>query len=369
MVMNTTKNSALDTALSFYYQTLVTLNNCFDLKKGGQIKMEKDGDISIIGNLLTATQIEVKHYSDALTDNHENFWKTLSNWVQPEFKYEAYQYLVLYTTQSYGARTLLKTWNEKDENGKLEILKTITQKTRKQTTRKTKNGTIEEYRDNVMNTPEEKLKNILSKVYLSVENKDVFSLRESLLEKISYISDEYKNQYIDGLTGFLYRKAQKGEWIISYQEFNEKRLELTRIYSSELPFPEFFGEPASTEDADRYQSKLFVSKIKNIEYDDVLPEAIGNYLELIHTLNRDLDISSTYRAYTNNYRNMLASKLNRQYAKAKREQTHPQTFYDDAVGENPFSLKNYCPDMAYKNGLIHDIMDDDEQNLKWDTTQ
>lgn len=361
MVMNTTKNSALDTALSFYYQTLVTLNNCFDLKKGGQIKMESDGDISIIGNLLTATQIEVKHYSDDLTDNHENFWKTLSNWVQPEFKYEAYQYLVLYTTQSYSTRTLLKTWNEKDENGKLGILNQIIQK------KKVKK--VERYKTNVINTPQEKLKNILSKVYLSVENKDVFSLRESLLEKISYISDEYKNQYIDGLTGFLYRKAQKGEWIISYQEFHEKRLELTRIYSSELPFPEFFGEPVSAEDADRYQLKLFVSKIKNIEYDDVLPEAIGNYLELIHTLNRDLDISSTYRAYTNNYRNMLASKLNRQYAKAKREQTHPQTFYDDAVGENPFSLKNYCPDMAYKNGLIHDIMDDDEQNLKWDTTQ
>lgn len=362
MVMNTTKNSALDTALSFYYQTLVGLDKCFNLKKGESIEIEKDGDISIVGSLLKATQIEVKHYTNDLTDNHENFWKTLNNWVQPEFKHETYQYLVLCTTQSYGANTLLKNWNEQDENEKLEILNKIIQKN--ENIKK-----VAKYRNNVMNTPQEKLKNILSKVYLSVENKDVFSLRESLLEKISYISDEYKNQYIDGLTGFLYRKAQKGEWIISYQEFHEKRLELIRIYSSELPFPEFFGEPASAEDADRYQSKLFVSKIKNIEYDEVLPEAIGNYLELIHTLNRDLDISSTYREYTNNYRKTLISKLNHQYAKAKREKTHSQTFYDNTIIENPFSLKNYCPDMTYKNGLIHDIMDDDEQNLKWDTTQ
>lgn len=360
--MNTTKNSALDTALSFYYQTLISLERCFNLKKGEWVEIEKDGDISIVGNLLKATQIEVKHYADALTDNHENFWKTLNNWVQPEFKHEAYQYLLLCTTQSYGANTLLKNWNEQDKNGKLEILNKIIQKNKNI-------KKVAKYRNNVMSIPEAKLKNILSKVYLSVEMKDLFSLRESLLERISYIPDESKNKYIDGLTGFLYRKAQKCEWVISYQEFSEKHLELTRIYSRELPFPEFFGESATAEEIDRHQSKLFVSKIKDIEYGEVLPEAIGNYLELINTLNHDLDISSTYREYSNTYRNTLISKLNRQYAKAKREKTHSQTFYDDAVGENPFSLKNYCPDMAYKNGLIHDIMDDDKQNLKWDTTQ
>lgn len=111
--MNTTKNSALDTALSFYYQTLVGLEKCFDLQEGGVIYFEKDGDVSFVDeNPLNSQQIEVKHYSDNLTNHHENFWKTLKNWLLPEFRHEQYQYLVL-CTQHYSTTGMVKTQKKK----------------------------------------------------------------------------------------------------------------------------------------------------------------------------------------------------------------------------------------------------------------
>jgi hypothetical protein len=70
-----TKNAALTTALAFHYQVLIGLEKCFELEEGQSIWFEKDGDVSLISpNALTSSQKEVKDYSAALTDHHENLW-------------------------------------------------------------------------------------------------------------------------------------------------------------------------------------------------------------------------------------------------------------------------------------------------------
>ncbi|MCV5410075.1 hypothetical protein OFN21_29835, partial [Escherichia coli] len=80
-----TKNAALTTALAFHYQVLIGLDKCFSLEDGQSVWFEKDGDVSLISsNALASTQTEVKDYSSALTDHHENLWKTLKNWLAPE---------------------------------------------------------------------------------------------------------------------------------------------------------------------------------------------------------------------------------------------------------------------------------------------
>lgn len=107
-----TKNAALTTTLAFHYQVLIGLEKCFALEEGQSIWFEKDGDVSLISpNALTSSQTEVKDYSAALTDHHENLWKTLKNWLAPEFDHTQYGVLVLHTTQAFGAKTKLKNWN------------------------------------------------------------------------------------------------------------------------------------------------------------------------------------------------------------------------------------------------------------------
>lgn len=106
------KNAALTTALAFHYQVLIGLDKCFSLDEGHSVWFEKDGDVSLISpDALASTQTEVKDYAAPLTDHHENLWKTLKNWLAPEFDHTQYGVLVLHTTQPFGATTRLKEWN------------------------------------------------------------------------------------------------------------------------------------------------------------------------------------------------------------------------------------------------------------------
>lgn len=44
----------------------------------------------------------------------------------------------------------------------------------------------------------------------------------------------------------------------------------------------------------------------------------------------------------------------------------PQDLYDDIIGESSPPIPGYPnPPLEYKNGLIHDVMDDDEHDLQW----
>jgi hypothetical protein len=39
--------------------------------------------------------------------------------------------------------------------------------------------------------------------------------------------------------------------------------------------------------------------------------------------------------------------------------------YNKTMQEQPLNMGNDIPPIEYKNGLIHDAMDDDERDLKW----
>ena len=121
-----TKNSALTTAQAFYHQSIVALDKCFEMDEGGCIYLEKDGDISLItegGN--TGSQIEIKDVAKVLTDHQESFWKTLKNWLAPEFNHSQYNHLILHTTQLFGKTTKLAQWNNSSPQERLKILKDI----------------------------------------------------------------------------------------------------------------------------------------------------------------------------------------------------------------------------------------------------
>ncbi|NMM78317.1 hypothetical protein B2J88_35345 [Rhodococcus sp. SRB_17] len=59
------------------YQLFVAIEQCHGLKPNECLWIEAMGDVTVPGR----TQIEVKHYTDSLTDSHHNFWNTIKNWL------------------------------------------------------------------------------------------------------------------------------------------------------------------------------------------------------------------------------------------------------------------------------------------------
>ena len=101
------------------YQLWVAVQKCYEMFEDGQkVLIETQGDVTKVDD----EQIEVKHYADALTDNHLCFWKTLYNWMKDNFNHKPYNSLILYTTQKFGLQATIADWNGKNIADRLKII-------------------------------------------------------------------------------------------------------------------------------------------------------------------------------------------------------------------------------------------------------
>lgn len=367
-----TKNAALTTTLAFHYQVLIGLEQCFAMQEGQAVWFERDGDVSLIGSLADeSSQIEVKNYTDALTDHHENFWKTLKNWLATEFNHENYSSLILHTTQAFGAKSELKNWNQQTADERLETVQAIFAKRDQEELNTDRPKPIIQLQKAVMATEVAKLKAVLAKVVLFTEADDEKSIRGKVISHLVGIPKNNQQSYLHGIVGFVYESADSTQWEITKSAFHAKCEELTSTYCrKQFTLPAFSGREATEEELSLHEEKLFVQKIQCIEYDDVVPEAVGNWIELHNSLNEELDGAPQFRNTTNQYQSQLIKQFKRKYAKEKRNCTNSirnsQNLYDDIIGEVPAPIEGYqSPPLEYKNGLIHDAMDDEEQNLQW----
>lgn len=362
--MKETKNSALITTQAFHYQNIIALEKCFDMQEGDMIYLEKDGDISHYSDLSNrGSQIEVKDVQTALTDHHETFWKTLKNWLAPEFNHKQYKNLILHTTQPFGKRTKLANWNDKVPQDKHQILKDICSKN-------TSESEVAKMQKLILNTDESKLLEIIEKIVLITESANKNEILNKIKsEKLLGIPKNNQQAFIENLIGFIYELGNKEVWSISYSIFQEKLIDLTSRFSrQEFTFPEFIGATATTQEITENETKVFVTKIKDIDYEEVIPDAIGNWLEFTKSLCQDLDNSPVYLEKTKQYHNEIITQYKTQHRKAKRNHYPPKDLYDDTVSSHPLLINNYRPHIAYRNGIIHDAMDTNA-DLKWDTKE
>lgn len=366
-----TKNAALTTALAFHYQVLIGLDKCFVLEEGQSVWFEKDGDVSLKSpNAIASTQVEVKDYSAPLTDHHENLWKTLKNWLASEFDHTQYGVLVLHTTQAFGAKTKLKNWNTQTTEQRLKVLEDIYAERSEEQLNAEKPTDIIRFQKAVMGSDEVLLKNVLGKVTLFTEADDVQDLEQRILAKPVGIPKSNLSSYLQGLVGFVYAQATQHSWSISQQAFRTKCEELTTLLCKrEFTFPAFSGYEASELEVELHQYKLFVQKIAAINHHEMIPDAIGNWLELQNSFLEQLDEYPLYRDKTVTYQNQLVKKYKLAHSSAQLEATDSikssKLLYNKIMQEQPLNMGNDIPPIEYKNGLIHDAMDDDDRDLKW----
>lgn len=366
-----TKNAALTTALAFHYQVLIGLDKCFSLEEGQSVWFEKDGDVSLISSdAFTSTQSEVKDYAAPLTDHHENLWKTLKNWLAPEFDHTQYGVLVLHTTQGFGATTRLKDWNAQNADQRFEMLKAIFSERTEKELNTAKPAEVIKLQKVVMASDELLLKSVLGKVNLFTQADNAQELEKRILSKPIGIPKNNLNSYLHTLVGFVYAQATQQSWSIKHQEFAAKCEELTALLcKKEFTFPVFSSYEASELEIELHQDRPFVQKIAEIEHHEMIPDAVGNWLELQNSLLKQLDEYPLYKDKTVTYQKQLVKKYKLAYSSAQLEATDTikssKLLYNKTIGEQPLNMGNDIPPIEYKNGLIHDAMDDEECNLKW----
>lgn len=366
-----TKNAALTTALAFHYQALIGLDKCFSLEEGQSVWFEKDGDVSLISpDDLESTQTEVKDYIAPLTDHHENLWKTLKNWLAHEFDHDQYGVLVLHTTQAFGATTRLKNWNSQTADQRLQVLKDIFAERTENQLNVEKPSDVIKLQKAVMAVDEVLLKNVLGKVTLFTQADNAKELEKQILSRPVGIPKNNLKSYLHGLIGFVYAQATHQYWSIKHQEFAAKCEELTALLcKKEFTFPVFSGYEASELEVELHQDKPFVQKITEIEHHEMISEAVGNWLELQNSLLEQLDEYPLYKDKTITYQSQLVKQYKRAYSSAQLEATDSikssKLLYNRTISEQPLNVGNDTPPLEYKNGLIHDAMDDEERDLKW----
>lgn len=366
-----TKNAALTTALAFHYQVLIGLDKCFSLEDGQSVWFEKDGDVSLISsNALASTQTEVKDYSSALTDHHENLWKTLKNWLAPEFDHTQYGILILHTTQKFGPTTRLNDWNTKNTEQRLAILKAIFAERTEEQLNADKPSEVIKLQKIVMASDELLLKSVLGKVTLFTQADNAENLEKRILSKPVGIPKNNLSSYLHGLVGFVYAQATQQSWHIKHSEFSAKCEELTSLLCKKtFTFPTFSGYEASDLEVELHQDRPFVQKISEIEHHQMIPDAVGNWLELQNSLLEQLDEYPLYRDKTVMYQNQLVRKFKLEHSSAQltvRDAIRSsKLLYNKIIGEQPLNMGNDIPPIEYKNGLIHDAMDDEDRDLKW----
>lgn len=209
---------------------------------------------------------------------------------------------------------------------------------------------------------------VIEKIVLITEadNKDEI-LSKIKRTKLFGIPENNQQVFIENLIGFIYELGNEMTWCIRYDQFQEKFIDLTSQYSrKEFTFPEFRGMDATVQEIAENEDKQFVRKIKDIEYEDVISEAIGNWLEFERSLMQDLDYSPVYLEKTQKYQVELINKYKGKYRTAQRNKKDPKDMYDEIIYSEPMLIGNIRPHLAYRNGVIHDAMDTNPE-LTWDT--
>lgn len=372
-------NDATPSVSGTIYQICVALERAFMLEEGQKIWIEKFGDVTVSGH----EQIETKLYSDPLTDSHPNFWNTLKNWLLPEFNHAEYIHLTLLTTQSIGVDSKLIQWNDSPPSKRLKILQEILNESEarykksqeSKTDKKTANPpqSLIDQRLVLDLKQRQKLVEVIPKISIASNSPRLHDLRKRIIDcHGKTILQAKQNAFLDDLIGYLLSPStiQNG-WEISFSEFSEKLTIVSNCYRrGTVVFPQKKVTP-TPEELELQKEKLFVRKLHEIQYSDVISDAIRHYIYASITIieefkNYEVDPKS-YQTYQSN---LKQSQQTRHRSAKRRLSGDPiaasQNFYDELTGETPqpFPLFDQTP-IEFRNGVLHMLADDEADDFQW----
>lgn len=368
-------NDASSSIKGTLYQFYIAVDKCFDMKEGQKVIVERLGDVT----LSESQQLEVKHYTDPLTDNHLNFWGTLRNWMLEEFDETAYCSLILCTTQKISDGSLLKEWNSLTCVKRMNILKTIHDASEvryEQQTKGTQNKNVPEslklqrwVRDPGRSS---KLASVVERLVITHNHPDMSAVFAEIKQKHAKgILRAKQDDFLDALVGFIIspENVVAHSWEITYDAFVIKVRELTSKYCKDTKqFPMKYKKQQCSKE--HHSHRTFVKKIMEIEYGEAVAQAIADYVFATQTVLHELRAYEVpvdcYEAFAEN----VLAQFTPLYRKACRTVSNSlrdsQNFYDEMMALNPPAFPGFeMPPHDFKNGVIHIHADDASSPIKW----
>ncbi|BDB27313.1 hypothetical protein CTP10_R47180 [Cupriavidus sp. P-10] len=375
MTRRGSRSDATASTRATVHQLCVAVAQCFALKSDQKLLIERLGDITVEGH----TQFEVKRYhSKPLTDGSKNFWNTVYNWMDARFPRAQYASLILLTTQSFGTTAQLRYWNEMDRAGRLDLLCAIHANQADEfevaqgADPELKRSKVLELQDWILDPiRRDLLESVVPKIYIEASAPDLSELYQSIQTEQLRVPAENKGAMMDALLGFVCRADQPREaaWEIDFRDFDTKLKELYDIhgkatrYFPEKPHPDRISEvPTDT------AQDPFVSKILDIDYEDVIPEAIHHYQNAMTLIETHIQSYLIEPSRWKGYHSEVLDIFNANYRKAARncvDEIHAsQDFYDDVHGTGAPKFPGYDDSPTwFRNGLLHVEMNNSQ--LQW----
>jgi hypothetical protein len=376
-------NNATPSTKGTIYQLCVAVEKCYEMVLGQKVLIECQGDVTI----PDSQQVETKFYSDALTDNHPNIWKTLLNWMQDGFDPTTYSSLILYTTQQFGERSTISEWNGLILQQRIEALEGINRLAEERELERHKKApggqskipdVLSHQRFVLDALRRSKLHQVLERFAIEACSPNLSELHTIIKQRnIKGILEGKKDDFLNALIGFITKadEARGKNWEITYEEFDEKVGDLNTLYCRETRvFPKKYldcSQPQNAQQLKDQHNYTFVRKIRDIEYHEVVPKAVSDYIAALRTLHEEFKNYEVPPQRTKNYAEELIELFTIRYRKACRGCIdiikESKDFLDDTTAEEPRSFEGFDdrPPLSFRNGLLHSQLDDEDKNLKW----
>lgn len=358
------------------YQYLIALKDCFELNDGETLQIETNGDVSVINKNGGSFQREVKHHVGQryILDRDIDFWKTLANWYVDYERVKNFSSYILSTTAKIKNSSPFYCWNEIKEEEKLNRLKAIGKKTKKN------ESTFRAQYSRIFNESydENKLLRILGKFTIESEKTSISGISDDFSKYLRPIPKENRDGYIGALLGRIVKKIDEPpyKWEVSKEEFDEFCQIENAAYgvkgSISLP-QEYATVIISDEESRKLENKTFVNKIREIEYSCEIANAISDYWKTDMTVAKYFCDNCMYLESLENYRNELNTKLC--YGKRVVERKargnslceqidKSKEFYDSVMMWDANDFGSIIRNQGFfQRGVIHNIVEDTD--FRW----
>lgn len=352
------------------FQFLIALEQCFKMQREQSVYIETYGDVSVLGDLNNSEQIESKFYKKALTDLDKNIWKSIYNWMNEDFPIDKFSSLVLFTTQKVSITSAWLNWNGKKPSERISVLRNIKKSF---DLRKRKDKDLAIYMNIIFDTKNAiRLSQITKILYLDSISMDGNQYHKYLQEKYGKnIPDIQKGKYINHMFAYILNpNIVNNNWRITYDDFTRETEEITKtLVENTAVFPTKL-KLADIKKND-YDGYAFVEKIRSIKYDEVIPEAIDDYVHTANMIQQELEKSEIKKNSLLQYEDNLMGKYTAKYRTASRNYNDgeqiakSQDFYDDMTGSSDITFHTYNNvDLYFHNGMLH-MMADEKDDLVW----
>lgn len=376
--MSRKRNDATFSKLGDIYQYFIALLDCFKMKAGDKISIERQGDVTLISSDKENFQKEVKHHTgtSSLSDRDIDLWNTLKNWVIDYPDSIKFNQLILFTTANIATTSVFHNWNSKKKVEKYDVLHKIGEKIKK----------AEEnfrpcYNDifNNQNTTKEQLCELLEKFQIEHLQPKIQGISARFSPYLVTIPEVNRDNYIASLLGTVLQQVIKPPhiWEVPFEVFQDHAQTIAPSYMKEgvvpLPLDFMLIEPNSTEN-EVAKEKKFVKELGNIEYKKIIPLAISDYWKATKTIARYFSDNISYTASLSAYRESLGRRMfyakesvlnGGHFLERNQELSASRKLCSDVLGWEANDFGSIVANQSFfQNGVIHNIVDDKE--FVWD---